>query len=174
MANAAKLAEEFKTWCNSFGPSFHNSPDIINLRFWLKERKQLQLTDTEERAVLAELHEESQTDITKESKDEDEIDIFEDDEMTRNRNAKGKSPASTLLKILDPKTMQGKIIAFIMQSSTSVNDVCDNFFIERHALLTQLNVISRTAGIGYSVAGDKISLVLPDGVKDPFVDDLFG
>lgn len=103
------------------------------------------------------------TEITQHKTDEDE----DEDEMRR-RNAKGKPPAPTLLKELDPKTMQGKIIAFIMTMSHNVNDVCDHFFIERHALLTQLNVIARTSGIGYSVTGDDIRLVMPPNVDDPF------
>ncbi len=87
---------------------------------------------------------------------------------TRNRSAKGKPPAATLLKELNENTIQGKIIKHILNVSTSMQSLMDEFFMERHSVLTHLNVIARSTGIGYSVAGDVVSIVLPEGTLDPF------
>jgi hypothetical protein len=46
-----KFAREFVRWCCSFGRGFRNSPDIANLRFWMKKTK-LKLRENEEREVL--------------------------------------------------------------------------------------------------------------------------
>ena len=47
-----KVARDFVKWCFSLGADFHNSPDIINLQFWLhmtkrcmKEPEQAELLD---------------------------------------------------------------------------------------------------------------------------------
>ena len=32
-------AKDFVRWCCSFGPGFHNSPDITNLRYWAQKTK---------------------------------------------------------------------------------------------------------------------------------------
>lgn len=87
---------------------------------------------------------------------------------TRNRKAKGKPPAATLLKELNENTIQGKIIKHIMNVSASMESLMDEFFMERHSVLTHLNVIARTSGIGYSVDGDVVSIVMPEGILDPF------
>jgi hypothetical protein len=47
------LARDFVRWCWSFGDEFRNSPDITNLRFWLR-RKKLRPSSTEEEQILAE------------------------------------------------------------------------------------------------------------------------
>jgi hypothetical protein len=32
-------AKDFVRWCCSFGSTFHNSPDITNLRYWARKNK---------------------------------------------------------------------------------------------------------------------------------------
>jgi len=46
-------AKDFVRWCCSFGAGFRNSPDVANLRYWLrkneikiKEREELEILDT--------------------------------------------------------------------------------------------------------------------------------
>lgn len=141
-------AELFVEWCCGFGPSFHNSPDRINLQFWLM-KKQLNVKSQDAILTEAKILMEERLDV-------------------RNRNAKGKPPADKLLKEISPGTKQGKILAYILDFSSSVNDVCEEFLAERHEIMTQLNVLARTAGIGYSVTGDVITLAMPPGVTDPF------
>ncbi len=98
---------------------------------------------------------------------ETQIEKIGENEMPRNRNAKGKPAGETLLRTLKSTTTQGKIIAFLLETP-SVNAAMDNFFMERHSLMTQLNIVARNTGIGYSVTGDAVTLMLPPGVVDPF------
>jgi len=93
--------------------------------------------------------------------------IGERENDMRNRNAKGKPAAATLLRQLPEKTLQGRIIATLMKNP-SVEAVLDNYMIERSALMTQLNVVSKNTGIGYRVTGDEVTLLFPAGVVDPF------
>ncbi len=77
----------------------------------------------------------------------------------------------TLLRTLRSETIQGQIIAFLMKNQ-SVEAALDNFFMERHSLMTHLNIVARNTGIGYSVTGDAVTLEFPPGVCDPFEFDL--
>ena len=47
------LARDFVRWCWSFGREFRNSPDITNLRFWLRRGK-LRPSSQEEEEILVE------------------------------------------------------------------------------------------------------------------------
>lgn len=47
------LARNFVRWCWSFGSEFHNSPDINNLRFWLR-KEQVRSSASEEGEILEE------------------------------------------------------------------------------------------------------------------------
>lgn len=153
----------FLSWCDKFG----NSPDVINLRWWGANRRLIQYTPAEERAMLSEVAALKCPPLiipaTVENNEEEIGDM-----LTRKRDAKGKPAAGTLLKELDPNTIQGKIVEFVLTQSPSVDAALDEFMLERHSLLTHLNVMSRTTGIGYSVSKDTIRLTLPQGVIDPF------
>jgi hypothetical protein len=46
-------AREFVRWCWSFGSDFHNSPDITNLRSWLRKGR-LSPSASEEEEILVE------------------------------------------------------------------------------------------------------------------------
>jgi hypothetical protein len=47
------IAREFVRWCWNVGSGFHNSPDITNLRFWLRKRE-TPLASSEEGEILVE------------------------------------------------------------------------------------------------------------------------
>ena len=47
------LAREFVHWCWSFGSDFHNSPDITNLRSWLR-KGEISPSPSEEEEILVE------------------------------------------------------------------------------------------------------------------------
>jgi hypothetical protein len=47
------MARDFIRWCWSFGTDFHNSPDITNLRSWLK-KESLSPSPSEEQEILVE------------------------------------------------------------------------------------------------------------------------
>jgi hypothetical protein len=47
------LSRDFVRWCWSFGSDFHNSPDITNLRSWLR-KGQFSPSASEEEEILVE------------------------------------------------------------------------------------------------------------------------
>jgi hypothetical protein len=47
------IARDFVRWCWSFGSDFHNSPDITNLRSWLR-KGHLSPSASEEEEILVE------------------------------------------------------------------------------------------------------------------------
>lgn len=96
-----------------------------------------------------------------------QVELTGETDMPRNKNAKGRPAGPVLLRTLKLKTLQGKIIEFLLKTP-SVNAAMDEFFMERHSLMTQLNIVARNTGIGYSVAGDVVTLTLPSGIVDPF------
>ena len=46
-----KLSKDFVRWCFSFGGDFRNSPDVTNLRYWLRKTKS-SIDESEETQVL--------------------------------------------------------------------------------------------------------------------------
>lgn len=50
--SAATLARDFVRWCCSFGNDFRNSPDITNLRVWMRNGEMN--ASSEEEEILAE------------------------------------------------------------------------------------------------------------------------
>ena len=51
--SSAVLARDFVRWCCSFGNDFRNSPDITNLRVWMRKDK-INPSSSEEVEILAE------------------------------------------------------------------------------------------------------------------------
>ena len=47
-----KVAKDFVRWCFSFGGDFRNSPDVTNLRYWLRKTKS-KIDETEQMQILA-------------------------------------------------------------------------------------------------------------------------
>ena len=153
-------AKDFQAWCTAW----RNSPDIINLRWWLENRKHLTLSDAQQRTIIDEVRNERMPVTAPELTDEDIFGKDQTDDMAdeRKRNAKGKPAAAKLLRELDAETIQGKLVDFIILTSDDINDVMDNFMMERHSIMTHLNIMARATGIGYSVTDGKIHLTLPD------------
>ena len=50
---SGQLASAFVRWCWSFGSDFHNSPDITNLRSWLRKSR-IKSSPTDEDEILVE------------------------------------------------------------------------------------------------------------------------
>ena len=44
-------AKDFVRWCCSFGPEFHNSPDVANLRYWA-HKNEIHIDEQELQEVL--------------------------------------------------------------------------------------------------------------------------
>ena len=81
----------------------------------------------------------------------------------RKRNAKGKEAGAKLLRELDAATIQGKLVDYIVMTSNRIEDVMDNFMMEKHSVMTHLNVMARSTGIGYSVTDGKVEIAFPVG-----------
>lgn len=173
------FAREFLAWCK-VDPGFSNSPDENNLRFWLKSKFGIDDAPT----IAAIKRELGQTaaappapaEDRKEQDNMEEItdeDIFGKDDTdmgdVRKRDAKGRDAAKKLIREIKPNTLQGRIIAFIMDISGNVNDVCREFNVKRNAVMSTLNVVSKNTGIGYTVKGENVTIELPEGIADPFL-----
>lgn len=170
-----KLTDAFLHWCNNVpgAPGFRNSPDAINLKFWLEERSGLFEWDEDTPGnILVEMRSRYELKLASEQNLKDTTSIRKDGEdsdmATRQRNAKGRPATQTLIKEINPKTLQGRIIAFVMDISDDIKDVEREFKLERSAVMSNLNVCSKNSGIGYEVIGDTIKVTLPTGTVDPF------
>jgi hypothetical protein len=51
---SALRARDFVGWCWSFGSDFHNSPDITNLRYWMRKFQCSVSSEEEEGEILVE------------------------------------------------------------------------------------------------------------------------
>ena len=51
--SSAAIARDFVRWCCSFGNDFRNSPDITNLRVWMRQGN-MDTSSSEEEEILAE------------------------------------------------------------------------------------------------------------------------
>jgi len=169
-----RLAEEFIDWCNNVpgAPGFRNSPDHINLKFWIEERSGLiEWDDDLPKLLLTEMRSRQELNVVAPIENlRDNIQARKDGEedMTRHRDAKGRPAEPTLKREINPRTLQGRIISFCMDISDDVKDVMREFKLERSAVMSNLNVVSKNSGIGYSVTGDTINITLPNGCVDPF------
>lgn len=174
-SEVARLADEFLDWCNHVpgAPGFRNSPDHINLKFWIEERSGLiEWDDDLPREILTEMR--SRQELKEvapiENLRDNTSSIRKDgeDDMTRHRDAKGRPADDKLKREINPKTLQGRIVSFVMDISDDVKDVMREFKLERSAVMSNLNVVSKNSGIGYNVTGDTINVTMPPGVVDPF------
>lgn len=168
-----RITDEFLDWCNNVAPGFRNSPDHINLKFWIEERSGLfEWDDDLQQKMLTEMRSRQElkvVDATENLRDTNQIQKEEGDSaMNRHRDAKGRPAEEKLKREINPKTLQGKLISFVMDISDDVKDVMREFKLERSAVMSNLNVVSKNSGIGYNVTGDTINITLPTGCVDPF------
>lgn len=168
-----QLAGEFLDWCNNVpgSPGFRNSPDHLNLKFWIEERSGLiEWDDDLPRKILTEMRSSQELSLAPIENLRDNIDSRKegDEDMTRARDAKGRPAELKLKREINPKTIQGRIISFCMDISDDVKDVCREFKMKRQDVMSNLNVVSKNSGIGYNVTGDTINITLPPGCVDPF------
>lgn len=165
----------FMSWCEVFS----NSPDIINLRWWDVNRRQAFYAAEEENRIISAIGKLTEHPISVQSDAQPErIPVNQNNHGSDNdmankphkRNAKGRPAADKLIKTLDPTTLQGRIVEFILKDPAhkQIDKVLDNFMLDRHPFLTTLNVIARNTGIGYQVLNEEVILTLPPGVIDPF------
>jgi len=170
----ARLVDEFLDWCNNVpgAPGFHNSPDHNNLSFWIEERSGLIEWDEDlSREILTEMRSRQELNVVapiENLRDNIQARKEGEDDMTRARNAKGRPAEDKLKREINPKTVQGRIVSFVMDISDDINDVIREFKLKRQDVMSNLNVVSKNSGIGYTVTGDTINITLPNGCVDPF------
>jgi hypothetical protein len=63
---------------------------------------------------------------------------------------------------------KGEVLAAILAGETSAAALTAQFGITRSNLLSQLFLLRKDHGIGYTAQGDVIALQMPEGVEDPF------
>lgn len=166
------LTRNFLDWCINVpgSPGFHNSPDFLNLKFWIEERSGLiEWEDDLPRLVLKKMRDSQELTMAPVENLRDTIQAQkEGEDMTRHRDAKGRPAEPTLKREINPRTVQGRIISFVMDISDDINDVMREFKLKRQDVMSNLNVVSKNSGIGYNVTGDTINVTLPTGCVDPF------
>jgi hypothetical protein len=64
---------------------------------------------------------------------------------------------------------KGEVLKAILDGTSSADALTSQFEITRSNLLSQLFLLRKNHGIGYSVSGDQIALEMPEGIADPFV-----
>jgi hypothetical protein len=82
----------------------------------------------------------------------------------------GKPPAKEaegLKKPVKRTGRKGEVLAFFMEKS-SINEAMAKFGVTRSNLLSQLFLLRKDHGIGYTVEGDSARVELPAGITDPF------
>jgi hypothetical protein len=65
---------------------------------------------------------------------------------------------------------RGEVLAFFLDKggTGSIDEAMKQFSITRSNLLSQLFLLRREHGVGYSVSGDSASVQLPEGIEEPF------
>jgi hypothetical protein len=80
---------------------------------------------------------------------------------------KEKGDGSTFKKV-KKDGRRGEVLAFFLDGGTSAAAAIGKFGITRSNLLSQLYLLNKDHGIGYTVKGDAVSVSLPEGIEDPF------
>lgn len=82
----------------------------------------------------------------------------------------GKDAAPTLVKKVKRKGRKGEVLAFLVDAGLNgdLNALGEELGLDRKNALSQLYLLKKDHGIGYSISGDAVQVTLPEGVDDPF------
>lgn len=75
-----------------------------------------------------------------------------------------------LLKPVKRNGRRGQVLAFFLEKPRSVREAMAEFGVTRSNVLSQLYLLTKDHGIGYSLTGDAVTIALPPGCDDPFVE----
>lgn len=88
------------------------------------------------------------------------------------RPVAGKPPApkaeGSAFKPVKRTGRKGEVLAYFVDGGRSSKEAEAKFGITRSNLLSQLFLLRKDHGIGYTASGDEVSVQLPEGVTDPF------
>lgn len=77
--------------------------------------------------------------------------------------------AKTAFKPVKREGRKGEVLKAMLDGETSVEKLTSSMGVTRSNLLSQLFLLRKDHGIGYSVSGDEVILEMPTGVEEPFV-----
>ena len=83
----------------------------------------------------------------------------------------GKEVGGQLLKPVKKSSRRGQVLEFFLggeASRRSVREAMAEMEVSRKNLLSQLFLLQKDHGIGYTVTGDAVEVQLPEGCDDPF------
>lgn len=84
---------------------------------------------------------------------------------------RGGKEVDTVLGLLKPvkrKGRRGEVLAFFLPGARSIREAMAEFGVTRSNLLSQLYLLNKDHGIGYTLTGDAATITLPAGCTDPF------
>jgi hypothetical protein len=83
----------------------------------------------------------------------------------------GKAPAAKLIRLVNPRTKRGKMLALLLHASgATVAGAMAAFGCSRESVFSYLTALHLRHGIGYAfdAASDSITVRLPEGVSTVF------
>lgn len=87
------------------------------------------------------------------------------------RKSGGKSAGPILLKPVNPSSKRGIFLLWFLtnkKNSRSVREAMAELSMARSSVLSYLSALRKDHGIGYELAGDMATIILPKDCKDPF------
>lgn len=73
-----------------------------------------------------------------------------------------------LLKPVKRDGRRGQVLSFFLGGTRAVREAMAEFGVTRSNLLSQLYLLQKDHGIGYTLVGDACTITLPPGCTDPF------
>jgi hypothetical protein len=89
-------------------------------------------------------------------------------EPDKPRGGKEAEAVLGLLKPVKRTGRRGQVLAFFMGGARSIREAMAEFDVSRSNLLSQLWLLQKEHGIGYTLVGDAAQVMLPAGCEDPF------
>ena len=86
----------------------------------------------------------------------------------------GKEVGTSLTKPVKKASRRGQVLDFFLggkEGRRSVREAMAEIDVSRKNLLSQLFLLQKDHGIGYTVTGDAVEVHLPEGCSDPFTEE---
>lgn len=94
--------------------------------------------------------------------------VPEGTEPDKPRGGKEVDEVLGLLKPVKRSGRRGQVLAFFLAGPRSIREAMAEFGVTRSNLLSQLYLLNKDHGIGYTLTGDAATITLPAGCTDPF------
>lgn len=95
-----------------------------------------------------------------------------DEETGEEKTRGGKETKKALTKPVKRDGRRGQVLSFFLAAGgrRSILEAMAEMDVTRKNLLSQLFLLQKDHGIGYTITGDSAEVHLPEGVEDPFVE----